>query len=212
TGRPLDVQVRPDDRERGARDRVAVVGRRPAALSDAARARRREPDPHGGGRRPLRPDSAGQPHRPRPQSGTLGDGRQSRRLSRRGAAVPRPQRAVMSLRRLAAVLAAAVLGFAAVTLLTPEGPEVVQLRTVTPEGGVRRTRSWVADADGAMWLGGAPAPAALTPFVSCFPTRCVQWRNCRLPLRPSCARRTRTVRSTASPARSAGSVCTAACC
>jgi hypothetical protein len=58
----------------------------------------------------------------------------------------------MSLRRLAAVLAAAVLGFAAVTLLALEGREVVQLRTVTPEGGVRSTRIWVADADGAMWV------------------------------------------------------------
>jgi hypothetical protein len=58
----------------------------------------------------------------------------------------------MSLRRLAAVLAAAVLAFAAVTLLALEGREVVQLRTVTPEGGVRSTRTWVADADGAMWV------------------------------------------------------------
>ena len=58
----------------------------------------------------------------------------------------------MSLRRLAAVLAAAVLGFAGVTLLALEGREVVQLRTVTPEGGVRSTRTWVADADGAMWV------------------------------------------------------------
>ena len=58
----------------------------------------------------------------------------------------------MSLRRLAAVLAAAVRGFAGVTLLALEGREVVQLRTVTPEGGVRSTRTWVADADGAMWV------------------------------------------------------------
>ena len=58
----------------------------------------------------------------------------------------------MSLRRLAAVLAAAVLGFAGVTLLALEGREVVQLRTVTPEGGVRSTRTWVADAEGAMWV------------------------------------------------------------
>jgi hypothetical protein len=58
----------------------------------------------------------------------------------------------MSLRRLAAVLAAAVVGFAALSLLALEGREVVQLRTVTPEGGVRSTRTWVADADGAMWV------------------------------------------------------------
>ena len=58
----------------------------------------------------------------------------------------------MSLRRLALVLAAGVLGFAAVTLIALEGREVVQLRTVTPEGGVRSTRTWVADAEGAMWV------------------------------------------------------------
>ena len=58
----------------------------------------------------------------------------------------------MSLRRLALVLAAGVLGFAAVTLIALEGREVVQLRTITPEGGVRSTRTWVADADGAMWV------------------------------------------------------------
>ena len=56
------------------------------------------------------------------------------------------------LRGLAALLAAAVVGFAAVTLIALEGREVVQLRTVTPEGSVRRTRTWVADADGAMWV------------------------------------------------------------
>jgi len=58
----------------------------------------------------------------------------------------------MSLRRLALVLAAGVLGFAAVTLVALEGREVVQLHTITPEGGVRSTRTWVADADGAMWV------------------------------------------------------------
>ena len=58
----------------------------------------------------------------------------------------------MALRRLATVLAATVVGFAAVTLIALEGREVVQLRTVTPEGSVRRTRTWVADADGAMWV------------------------------------------------------------
>ena len=57
-----------------------------------------------------------------------------------------------SVRRLALVLAAGALGFAAVTLVALEGREVVQLRTITPEGGVRSTRTWVADADGAMWV------------------------------------------------------------
>jgi ribosomal protein L3 len=59
---------------------------------------------------------------------------------------------VTSLRRMAVVLAAAVVAFAAVTLVALEGREVVQVRTVTPEGGVRSTRTWVADADGAMWV------------------------------------------------------------
>jgi hypothetical protein len=58
----------------------------------------------------------------------------------------------MSRRRLAFLLAAAVLGFAAVTLVALEGREVVQLHTVTPQGDVRSTRTWVADADGAMWI------------------------------------------------------------
>jgi hypothetical protein len=58
----------------------------------------------------------------------------------------------MTRRRLALLLAAAGLAFAAVTLVALEGREVVQLRTVTPEGGVRSTRTWVADADGAMWI------------------------------------------------------------
>jgi hypothetical protein len=58
----------------------------------------------------------------------------------------------MALRRLATVLAATVVGFAAVTLLALEGREVIQLRTVTPGGAVRSTRTWVADADGAMWV------------------------------------------------------------
>ena len=57
-----------------------------------------------------------------------------------------------SVRRLALVLAAGALGFAAVTLVALEGREVVQLRTITPEGGVRSTRTWVADAEGAMWV------------------------------------------------------------
>ncbi len=58
----------------------------------------------------------------------------------------------MTRRRLALLLAAAGLAFAAVTLVALEGREVVQLRTVTPGGGVRSTRTWVADADGAMWI------------------------------------------------------------
>jgi hypothetical protein len=49
------------------------------------------------------------------------------------------------------VLAAGVI-LAVVTLLALEGDEVVQLRTTTPDGGVRTTRTWIADADGVLWL------------------------------------------------------------
>jgi hypothetical protein len=57
----------------------------------------------------------------------------------------RPPRAL-----LAAGLAALV--FAAVTLVALEGVEVVQLRTTAPDGSLRTTRTWVADAGGAMWI------------------------------------------------------------
>jgi hypothetical protein len=51
-----------------------------------------------------------------------------------------------------AVAAVAAVGFGAVTLAALEGVEVVQLRTVEPDGSVRTTRTWVADADGAAWI------------------------------------------------------------
>ncbi len=58
----------------------------------------------------------------------------------------------MRWRRLALGLAIAAAAFVAVTLDALEGREVVRLRTTMPEGGVRTTRTWVADADGAMWI------------------------------------------------------------
>jgi hypothetical protein len=54
--------------------------------------------------------------------------------------------------RLAGVPLAAALGFGVVTLLALEGGEVVQLHTTAPDGAVRTTRTWVADADGALWI------------------------------------------------------------
>lgn len=54
-------------------------------------------------------------------------------------------------RAVGAVVAAGVV-LATVTLLALEGTEVVQLRSTTPDGGVRITRTWIADADGALWL------------------------------------------------------------
>lgn len=41
---------------------------------------------------------------------------------------------------------------AGVTLVATEGPEVVVLGTRMPEGGVRKTRVWIADAEGASWV------------------------------------------------------------
>jgi hypothetical protein len=55
-------------------------------------------------------------------------------------------------RRALGAAAIAAVAFAAVTLLAVEGVEVVQLRTTAPDGRVRTTRTWVADAGGAMWI------------------------------------------------------------
>jgi hypothetical protein len=56
--------------------------------------------------------------------------------------------------RARAVLAtaAALAAFAGVTLAALEGTEVVRLRTVAPDGTTRTTRTWVAEADGALWI------------------------------------------------------------
>ncbi len=48
-----------------------------------------------------------------------------------------------------AVLVAVVAG---ITLIATEGPEVVVLSTRAPDGTMRRTRVWVAEADGAAWV------------------------------------------------------------
>jgi hypothetical protein len=58
----------------------------------------------------------------------------------------------MTGRRLLVGLGALGAVLAAVTLVALEGEEVVQVRTTTPEGGVRVTRTWIADAGGASWL------------------------------------------------------------
>jgi len=58
----------------------------------------------------------------------------------------------MRWRRFAGVAAVAAFAFVAVTLVALEGVEVVQLRTTAPDGSVRTTRTWVADADGATWV------------------------------------------------------------
>lgn len=56
------------------------------------------------------------------------------------------------MKRLAMVLVGGALLFAAVTLFALEGHEVVVLRTQAPDGTVRATRTWVADADGTLWI------------------------------------------------------------
>ena len=50
-----------------------------------------------------------------------------------------------------ALLSAALI-FAAITLYALEGHEVVVVRTRTPNGATRETRTWVADEDGAVWV------------------------------------------------------------
>lgn len=42
--------------------------------------------------------------------------------------------------------------FAGITLIATEGPEVVVLTTRMQDGGLRNTRVWVADAEGASWV------------------------------------------------------------
>jgi hypothetical protein len=58
----------------------------------------------------------------------------------------------MRWRRLVGVAAVAIIALVTVTLVALEGVEVVQLRTTAPDGSVRTTRTWVADADGATWI------------------------------------------------------------
>ena len=53
---------------------------------------------------------------------------------------------------IGAVVAAAALGFAAVTLYALEGHEVVVLRTRAADGTRRETRTWVAHDGSALWI------------------------------------------------------------
>ncbi len=50
------------------------------------------------------------------------------------------------------ICGAVALTFAAVTLLALEGREVVVLRTFDADGHVRKTRTWIADADSSVWI------------------------------------------------------------
>lgn len=55
-------------------------------------------------------------------------------------------------KRIVAGLFALALVLGLVTLFAVEGQEVVVLRTKTPEGDVRRTRIWIAEEDGVVWI------------------------------------------------------------
>jgi hypothetical protein len=58
----------------------------------------------------------------------------------------------MSRRRILLSIATVTAVLGTVTLVALEGLEVVQLRTAAPDGATRTTRTWVADADGALWV------------------------------------------------------------
>jgi hypothetical protein len=51
-----------------------------------------------------------------------------------------------------ATVGVVALAFAAATLVALEGGEVVRLRTTAPDGTTRTTRTWLADAAGALWI------------------------------------------------------------
>ena len=64
----------------------------------------------------------------------------------------RPHAARAPLLRVAGALLFAALAFSGLTLYALEGHEVVVLRTRTPDGARRDTRTWVADDAGALWV------------------------------------------------------------
>jgi len=47
---------------------------------------------------------------------------------------------------------AALVGFGVITLVALEGREVVVVETIASGGEAHRTRTWVADDDGALWV------------------------------------------------------------
>lgn len=58
----------------------------------------------------------------------------------------------MQVRWFVLSLLALILTFVAITLIALEGREVVVLQTAGADGTVHRTRTWVADEDGAAWI------------------------------------------------------------
>jgi hypothetical protein len=55
-------------------------------------------------------------------------------------------------KRIVGAVFVLALALGLVTLFAVEGQEVVVLRTKTPEGEVRRTRIWIAEDDGVVWI------------------------------------------------------------
>jgi hypothetical protein len=55
-------------------------------------------------------------------------------------------------RRALALALVTLVGFVATTLVALEGREVVVVRTRDAEGREHRTRTWIADAEGAAWI------------------------------------------------------------
>ncbi len=58
----------------------------------------------------------------------------------------------MSWRRGVVAVGIVAVAFGCITVLALEGTEVVRLRTTAADGSVRTTRTWIAEADGAMWI------------------------------------------------------------
>jgi hypothetical protein len=58
----------------------------------------------------------------------------------------------MRLRSVVAIVMVLTVGFAAITLAALEGNEVVVVRTHEVDGGMRETRVWVAEQNGALWV------------------------------------------------------------
>ena len=56
------------------------------------------------------------------------------------------------MKRLLGFLVLAAATFGIITLVALEGGEVVVLETQTPDGTVRRTRTWVAEDAGSLWI------------------------------------------------------------
>ncbi len=89
---------------------------------------------------------------------------------------------MMFLRIVLVTLGVAAMLFAVVTLVALEGGEVVVLRTIDEHGAARDTRTWVADADGALWIEAANPDRPFLLHIRRQPDvelrRAGVWRSC----------------------------------